>query len=108
METEKLVADILFKGGDIITLDRHNPYIRNGAIAVAADKIVAIGAVQEVETQVASANRSVDFSGLLMMPGMVDGHSHLFQSLGKTLGDGMSLFALAGKIHDAAVGKYQP
>ncbi len=97
METEKLVADILFKGGDIITLDRHNPYIRNGAIAVAGEKIVVIGAVQEVETQVASAHRSVDFSGLLMMPGMVDGHSHLFQSLGKTLGDGMSLLPWLAK-----------
>ena len=91
MKTGEQVADILLKGGDIITLDENNPCIRNGAIAVAGKEIVAIGSASGVETQIAGARRTVDFSGLTMMPGLIDGHNHLFQHLGKTLGDGLSL-----------------
>ncbi len=91
MKTDEQVADILFKGGDIITLDEDNPCIRNGAIAVAGKEIIATGPASALETQFAGALRSVDFSGLTMMPGLIDGHNHLFQHLGKTLGDGLSL-----------------
>ena len=91
MKTDEQVADILLKGGDIVTLDENNPCIRNGAIAVAGKEIVAIGPASGVETQIAGARRTVDFSGLTMMPGLIDGHNHLFQHFGKSLGDGLSL-----------------
>ena len=91
MKTDEQVADILLKGGDIVTLDENNPCIRNGAIAVAGKEIVAIGPASGVETQLTGARRTVDFSGLTMMPGLIDGHNHLFQHFGKTLGDGLSL-----------------
>ena len=97
MKTDKLVADILFKGGAIVTLDKHNPYISNGAIAIAGKEIVAIGSVSEVNAEIAAARRTVDFSGLTMMPGLIDGHNHLFQHLGKTLGDGLSLLPWLAK-----------
>ena len=91
MKTDNQIADILFKGGDIITLDVANPRIRNGAIAVAGGEILAVGTSANVETQVPAAKRTVEFSGLTIMPGLVDGHNHLFQHLGKALGDGLSL-----------------
>lgn len=91
METDNQVADILFKGGEIITLDAANPRIRNGAIAVAGNEILAVGTSANVETQIPAAKRTVDCSGLTIMPGLVDGHNHLFQHLGKALGDGLSL-----------------
>ena len=91
METDRKVADILFKGGDIFTLDAANPWIRNGAIAVGGAEILAVGTPAGVENNITAATRTVDFSGLTVMPGLVDGHNHLFQHLGKTLGDGLSL-----------------
>ena len=97
MVQEKQTADILFKGGDLITLDATQPYIRNGALAVVGNKILAIGKMAEVEERLTTAKRTIDCSGLTMMPGMVDGHTHLFQSLGKTLGDGMSLLPWLAK-----------
>ena len=97
MTTEKPTADILFKGGDIITLDASRPYIRKGALAVVGNKIVTVGETRDVAARFAAAKRTVDFSNLTMMPGMVDGHTHLFQSLGKTLGDGMSLLPWLAK-----------
>lgn len=91
METDKKVADILFKGGDILTLDAAHPWIRNGAIAVGGGEILAVGTSAGVENKISATARTVDFAGLTLMPGLVDGHNHLFQHLGKTLGDGLSL-----------------
>lgn len=84
-------ADVIFQGGDIVTLDAADPYIRNGAVGVAGDKIVWIGKAAEVDKHLTGASRKVDFSGQVMIPGLIDSHTHLFQSLGKTLGDGLSL-----------------
>ncbi len=91
MSTAPDVVDTLFTGGDIITVDPEAPYIRAGAVAVRANKIVAIGSETAVHDRIKGANRTIDFSGQVMIPGLVDAHTHLFQSLGKTLGDGLSL-----------------
>lgn len=81
----------LYEGADLLTLDSARPLIHKGTIAVAGSCIVAVGpAVDLAKTYGATAQR-VDWSGRLVLPGLVDGHSHLFQSLGKTLGDGLSL-----------------
>ena len=84
-------ADLLFVGGDIVTVDQSNPYIQSGAVAVKANKILAIGSEASVKARIKTARRTVDFSGQVMIPGLVDAHTHLFQSLGKSLGDGLSL-----------------
>lgn len=91
MPAEKLFADIVFRGGDIVTLDRTNPYIRNGAVAVTANRIGWIGAEADLDAHVAGAGRTLDITGHVLIPGLIDSHTHLFQSLGKTLGDGLSL-----------------
>ena len=90
MEPDRQVADILFTGADIFTLDAGNPCIRNGAIAVGGGEILAVGTTSRVEARVA-ATRTVNVSGLTIIPGLVDCHNHLFQHLGKSLGDGLSL-----------------
>ncbi len=84
-------VDLLFTGGDIITVDQKAPYIQVGAVAIQGNKIVAIGSEASVKARIKGAKRTIDFSGQVMIPGLVDAHTHLFQSLGKTLGDGLSL-----------------
>lgn len=86
----KTPVDCLFKGGDILTGDPDGSILRNAAIAVKNGTIFAIGPVADV-VAVANPKETFDFSGLLLMPGLIDGHSHLFQTLGKTLGDGLTL-----------------
>ena len=52
--------------------------IANGAIAIAGERIVAVGAAAEVESRVdaASATR-IDAAGKIVAPGFVDCHTHL-------------------------------
>ena len=84
-------VDLLFTDAQIITLDESNPVIRNGAIAVIGNTIAAIGAADDVRAQCRTVKRTVDCGDAVVMPGMIDAHSHQFQLLGRTLGDGMSL-----------------
>jgi 5-methylthioadenosine/S-adenosylhomocysteine deaminase len=96
MQQPKLFADIVFRGGDIVTLDPKNPYVKNGAVAVSGNRIAWIGKEADLHAHVAGG-RQLDISGHVLIPGLVDSHTHLFQSLGKTLGDGMSLLPWLAK-----------
>ena len=50
--------------------------IRDGALAIGGGRIVAIGSTAEI-ARAHSAQRTLDASGRLVTPGLVDSHSHL-------------------------------
>lgn len=75
----------------MVTLDEQRWVIEDGAIAVAGDRIVALGERSDLHHLREQAGRIIDCTGKLVIPGLTDGHTHLFQSLGRGLGDGMSL-----------------
>lgn len=62
----------------IITMDEAKPLAT--AVAVAGDKIVAVGSLEEVKNAVKGRDYTVDnsFSGKIIMPGLVDPHLHLW------------------------------
>jgi allantoinase len=62
------VVDLVVEGGTIAT--PHGSF--EGAIAIDQGKIVAIGSSPVMP----QANRSVDASGLFVLPGIIDGHVH--------------------------------
>ncbi|MCL4746732.1 MAG: amidohydrolase family protein [Burkholderiaceae bacterium] len=90
-------VDLLFTGADLYTLNEDQPVIRNGAIAVVGNSIAAMGPAAEVAANCQHTKRSIDCSGTVIMPGLIDAHSHQFQLLGRTLGDGMSLLPWLAK-----------
>ena len=50
--------------------------IEDGAVAIHAGNIVAVGTTSELQASY-SADKSLDASGRLIMPGFVDPHTHL-------------------------------
>ena len=84
-------CDLLVEGGILVTLDDRRRVIEDGSVAVAGERIVALGRRRDLLHYRANAGRIVDCTGKLVIPGLTDGHTHLFQSLGRGLGDGMSL-----------------
>ena len=60
-------ADLVFKGGVIHTVDDANPTAQ--AIAIAGDKILAVGSNSEIETLIGQDTRVVDLAGKTMVPG---------------------------------------
>ncbi len=84
-------CDLLVEGGILVTLDEERRVIEDGAVAIVGDRIVAVGERADFDHLRANSRRIVDCSGKLVIPGLTDGHTHLFQCLGRGLGDGMSL-----------------
>jgi len=76
-----------------VTMDSRRPVIVDGSIAVVGGAIAAVGAGREVNESYPRAAQRIDASGCLVMPGLIDAHTHLFQTLGRGLGDGLALIA---------------
>jgi 5-methylthioadenosine/S-adenosylhomocysteine deaminase len=75
-----MTVDLLITGCDIVTIDARNTVIRDGAIAVKKNKIVWMGKASAARRQVTAAS-TIDGSGQIAMPGMIDGHVHTAQQL---------------------------
>lgn len=84
-------ADLIVEGAYVVTLDVGRPVIVDGSVAVAGDRIVAVGSASEVAAACPRPAARIDASGCLVMPGLIDAHTHLFQVLGRGLGDGLAL-----------------
>ena len=80
-------CDLILEGGTVVTLDPERPVVEGGFVAIAGDRIKAVGLQGEVSDY--RADRVISCRGRLVMPGLVDCHNHLFQSLGRTLGEGL-------------------
>ncbi len=80
-------CDLLLTGGCVVTVDDDRRVLDPGAVAIAADRIVAVGTPNELATF--RAARTVDCSGSAIIPGLVDCHNHLFQGLARGLGEGL-------------------
>jgi len=68
-------ADLLFKNGNIYTVDDARP--KAEAVAVKADRIVFVGSNGEAQKYVGRNTRVIDLGGRTMVPGMTDAHHHL-------------------------------
>jgi len=65
-------ADLVFRNATVLTIT--NGAIENGAVRISDGRIVAVGTSDEVSTDGADV---VDLTGKLLMPGLVDTHSHI-------------------------------
>ena len=86
-------ADLIVEGAYVVTLDPDRPVIVDGSVAVVGEAIAAVGSASEVAAAYPRAAQRIDASGCLIMPGLIDTHTHLFQVLGRGLGDGLALMS---------------
>ena len=84
-------CDLYLDGGVVVTLDEARTVIDEGAVAISGQRILAVGPSAELRSYRSDAGRVIDCAGKVLMPGLTDGHTHLFQILGRGLGDGLSL-----------------
>lgn len=70
------VADLVFKNGNIYTVNDASP--KAEAVAIRKDRIIFVGSTASVQRYVARTTRVIDLKGNTMVPGMTDAHHHLF------------------------------
>ncbi len=77
----RLEATMLFVNGNVYTLDAQNSVAQG--VAVHGSRIVAVGSTEELKNHFA-ADTVVDLHGQTIMPGLIDGHAHMY-GLGQLL-----------------------
>jgi len=83
--------DLLLTGGTVVTVDDARRIIDDGAVGIADGRIEAVGTAAELAG--VRAARIVDCTGKAVLPGLVDCHTHLYQGLARSLGEGMPLWS---------------
>jgi cytosine/adenosine deaminase-related metal-dependent hydrolase len=79
------MADLIVTGGTVIAVDAERRIIENGAIAISDGRIVAVGPAAEVSERYPNAD-TLDATGKVVMPGLIDVHAHAGHGLIKTMG----------------------
>jgi len=83
-------ADLLVTGGIVVTMDPSRRVIPGAAIAVRGDSILAVGSRGEIEAAYSSPRR-LDATGKLILPGLINGHTHAPMTLLRGLKDDVTL-----------------
>ncbi|MBW2108703.1 MAG: amidohydrolase [Deltaproteobacteria bacterium] len=84
------LVDILVKNATLVTMAPDMPVIEPGAVAVAQDRIAAAGPQQAVLLEYKAA-KVIDAKGGIVMPGLVNTHTHAAMSLFRGLADDLPL-----------------
>jgi predicted amidohydrolase YtcJ len=67
--------DLLFENGKILTVDRGFSIAQS--IAIAGDRIAAVGRSADLRALANPNTRIIDLRGRAVVPGLIDGHAHL-------------------------------
>ena len=86
----KKKADILFLNGRVLTLDAASTIFDPGGIAIIGGKIEATGPTDEIESAFESSE-TLDISGCVALPGLVNAHTHAAMTLFRGLADDLPL-----------------
>jgi 5-methylthioadenosine/S-adenosylhomocysteine deaminase len=89
-QTHKEKADLLITGGTVVTMDASRAILEDGAVAVRGDSIIAVGPRSELEDRYTTA-QTIDAKGSLVLPGFINGHTHVPMTLFRGLHDDVTL-----------------
>jgi 8-oxoguanine deaminase len=89
------MSTLLINHADVlVTMDASRREIKDGAVLVRERAIQAVGTSQDIEAEMAKQpnqpppDRIIDASGTVVLPGLVNCHHHLYQTLTRTIGTG--------------------
>ncbi len=81
--------DLLIVNGTVVTMDGADTVIENGAVAVSGDTIESVGPSGLASPK--NAARVIDAAGGIIMPGLVNTHTHASMTCFRGLADDMEL-----------------
>ncbi len=81
------MTNLLIENGSIVTVNRKGDVLPKGYIYTENDRIVAVDTGSPPDSLREKADTVIDASLMTVMPGMVNAHSHLFQTFVRGLAD---------------------
>jgi 5-methylthioadenosine/S-adenosylhomocysteine deaminase len=92
---QPLTVDLLITGGTLVTMDQGRHILEDSFIAVRGDEIVAIGSGSSAWIKSAPkgtiVKEKIDARGKLILPGFINGHTHVPMTLLRGLRDDVTL-----------------
>jgi 5-methylthioadenosine/S-adenosylhomocysteine deaminase len=83
-------CDLIISGGTVVTMDGGRTILDDGALAIVGDSIAAVGRRVQIEANYQAA-RTIDAHGKLVLPGFINGHTHVPMTLFRGLHDDVTL-----------------
>jgi 5-methylthioadenosine/S-adenosylhomocysteine deaminase len=81
-------ADILIKNGTVLTMDPQRTVIEKGFLCIRGDTLSAVAKGDPHEIR---ADKTIDAKGGLILPGLINGHTHAAMTLFRGLADDLPL-----------------
>ena len=75
---------LLIGNGKVITRDSANPYLENGAVVTDGENIKEVGTLDAMKQKYPEAE-FVDAHGGVIMPGLINAHTHIYSGLARGL-----------------------
>jgi len=94
------VVDILVSNGTVLTMNAAGDIIPNAAVAIKGDRIAAVGPMKDFA--VCRASRTIDAQGGIILPGLVNTHTHAAMTCFRGLADDLPL------IHGSMITFFRP
>ena len=73
-------VDWLLVNGTVVAMDEEDTVVPEGALAIAAGQIVAVGPTTELRARF-QAQEEIDCTGCAILPGLINAHAHVPMSL---------------------------
>src|SRR5581483_11423753 len=86
----KSPADLILSGGTVVTMDGARTVDDDGTVVIKGDSIIAVGPRAELESKY-QAKDTIDARGGLILPGFINGHTHVPMTLFRGLHDDVTL-----------------
>ena len=83
-------CDLIVSGRCVVTMDAQRHVIENGAIAIRADRIVAVGTRADIDRDW-QPKRRIDRPDAMLTPGLINTHTHAAMSLFRGIADDLKL-----------------
>ncbi len=89
----RMQVDLLIVGGTVVTMDGARRVIEDGALAIRGGRIVAVGTRGEIQNKYSTRLRTsvIDATGKVVIPGLINGHTHIAMTLFRGLADDLDL-----------------
>lgn len=87
---EKKAADMIVYGGTVVTMNPGREIIENGCIVIHEGRIMALGREDSLREQY-FASENHDARGGLIIPGLINAHTHIPMTLFRGLADDLAL-----------------
>jgi predicted amidohydrolase YtcJ len=78
LRAQQAAPDVILSNGKIITVDERFTIAQ--ALAIRADRIVAVGTNQDISQLAGPSTRRIDLRGRSVVPGLIDNHMHLLRA----------------------------